>query len=93
MFPSQFPGPRIKRRLDRHARIAFAHDRLHEERLDKDAIFLRVGEDSLERFDIIGFNLQQVVAIAVGRQVLFVLFCTGVRITSRAVSTTVKTTF
>src|SRR5690625_1272894 len=58
---------------DAHAGVAFAHDRLKKYRFNKGPVFVRPIKSLLKVFDVVGFDRNQRVVIAIRGQ----MFCIG----------------
>ena len=86
----EFAGGVVELHRHRAARVAFAHHRLQEHRLDEPALGLGVGEGLAQRGHVVGCDGDDAVLAAVAGQVLVVGAAAGIGIQGRAVGAAVE---
>ena len=70
----------VERGGNRAPRIAFAHHRLEEHRLDVPAVLVGIGEHRAQLFDAVRLDGDQAVLVAIAREVLLVSLAAGIGI-------------
>ncbi len=90
MVAGQFTRQRVERHRHAAARVAFAHDRFQEHRLDEPAVGIGIGEHLAQRVGIVRRHGNDGVFVAVAGQVRDVGFAAGIRIQRRLVGAAVE---